>query len=38
MAAKTYMGLGSDQVNCLIELTISERKGLTSGLERQFER
>jgi type I restriction enzyme M protein len=29
-------GLGSDQVNCLIELIISERKRLISGLEPQF--
>ncbi len=27
--------LGSDQVNCLFELTISKKKRLISGLERQ---
>jgi molybdenum-dependent DNA-binding transcriptional regulator ModE len=31
-------GLGSDQVNCLIEQIISIKKGLISGLEPQFER
>jgi hypothetical protein len=29
-------GLGSDQVNRLIELTISKKKRLISGLERRF--
>ena len=28
--------LGSDQVNCLFELTISKKKRLISGLERRF--
>jgi ABC-type molybdenum transport system ATPase subunit/photorepair protein PhrA len=30
------LGLGSGQVNCLIELIISRKKRLISGLERQF--
>jgi hypothetical protein len=30
-------GLGSDQVNSLIEQIISRKKGLISGLECQFE-
>ncbi len=29
-------GLGSDRVNCFIELIISKKKRLISGLERQF--
>ena len=29
-------GLGSGQVNCLIELIISKKKRLISGLDRQF--
>ena len=33
---KSFWGLGSDQVNCLIEQIISRKKGLIPGLERQF--
>jgi len=29
-------GLGLEQVNCLTELIISEKKRLISGLERRF--
>ena len=34
---KVRTGLGSDQVNCLIELIISIKKRLISGLEPQRE-